>query len=64
MDNRHLEGLKSFYNELIIEQSNLLNKSKNSFENDIEQKKNEKLLFMINNLLNTTLKYMNFVKKE
>ena len=64
MDNRHLEGLKSFYNELIIEQSNLLNKSKNNFENDIEQKKNEKLLFMINNLLNTTLKYMNFVKKE
>ena len=64
MDNRHLEGLKNFYNELIIEQSNLLNKSKNNFENDIEQKKNEKLLFMINNLLNTTLKYMNFVKKE
>ena len=64
MDNRHLESLKKFYNELIIEQSNLLNKSKNNFENDIEQKKNEKLLFMINNLLNTTLKYMNFVKKE
>ena len=33
MDNRHLEGLKSFYNELIIEQSNLLNKSKNKSDN-------------------------------
>ena len=54
--------VKTFYNDLTVQQQSVLHASKGTFENEKDRKANEKQLMMISNLLNSLLRYMNTLK--
>jgi len=62
MDQNHLGCVKTFYNDLIVQQQSVLHASKGNFENEKDRKNNEKQLSMLNNLLSSLLRYMNTLK--
>ena len=62
MESNHLGCVKTFYNDLIVQQASVLHSSKGNFENEKDRKNNEKQLSMLNNLLSSLLRYMNTLK--
>ena len=62
MESNHVNSVKTFYNDLIVQQASVIHASKGTFENEKDRKANEKQLMMISNLLNSLLRYMNTLK--